>query len=58
MKSYVVKAVLTQALELEVKAENVNQARRKADKTDINDWETVEDLGFEIEFIGEIEDGI
>ena len=55
MKTYVVRAVLTQALEIDVKAANEQQAKKKADKTDINDWATVEDLGFEIESIEENE---
>jgi len=51
MKTFVVRAVLTQALELDVKAKDEQEAKKKANKTDINDWITVEDLGFEIESI-------
>lgn len=55
MKTFVVRAVLTQALELDVEAKNEQEAKKKADRTDINDWMTVEDLGFEIESIEEEE---
>lgn len=48
MKSYLVRAVLEQLLELEVEAKSEKEAKKKADRTDINDWITVEDLGFEI----------
>lgn len=51
MKTFMVKAILTQALELEVRAKDRQEAMRKADRTDINDWLTVEDLGFEIESV-------
>lgn len=47
-KSYVVKAILTQSLELEVDAKSEKEAIKKANKTDLNEWITVEDLGFEI----------
>lgn len=53
MKTYIVRATLTQILELEVKAKDKEGARKKADRTDVNDWETVEDLSFEIDLIEE-----
>jgi len=53
MKNYVVKAVLTQALELDVSAKNEQEARKKADRTSLNDWITVEDLSFQVESIEE-----
>lgn len=53
MKTFVVRAVITQALELDVEAKDEKEAKKKADKTDLNDWITVEDLGFEIESIEE-----
>ena len=53
MKTFVVRAILTQALELDVNANSEEEAKKKANKTDLNDWITVEDLGFEIESIEE-----
>ena len=53
MKTFVVRAILTQALELEVEAKDEKQAKKLADRTDLNDWTTVEDLGFEIELVEE-----
>lgn len=47
-KTYTITAILTQALELDVEAKDEKEARKKADRTDLNDWITVEDLGFEI----------
>lgn len=54
MKSYTVRAILTQAVEIDVRARNEEEARKKADRVDLNDWDTVEDLGFDIETIEEI----
>lgn len=53
MKTFVVRAVITQALELDVEAKDEKEAKKKADRTDLNDWITVEDLSFEIESIEE-----
>lgn len=54
MKSYTVRAILTQALEIDVRANSEEEARKKADRIDINDWCTVEDLDFDIETIEEV----
>jgi len=53
MNTYVVRAVLTQALELDVRAKSEQEARKKADRTSLNDWITVEDLSFEVGSIEE-----
>jgi hypothetical protein len=52
-KSYVVRAIVTQALELEVEAKSEKEAKKKADQTDLNDWIVVEDIDFEITNIEE-----
>lgn len=53
MNTYVVRAVLTQALELDIRAKSEQEARKKADRTSLNDWITVEDLSFEVQSIEE-----
>lgn len=53
MTTYLIKAELTQALELEVKAKSEQEARKKADRTSLNDWLTVEDLSFEVKSVEE-----
>jgi len=53
MATYLIRAELTQALELEVKAKSEQEARKKADRTSLNDWLTVEDLSFEVKSVEE-----
>lgn len=53
MKTWLISATLTQALEIEVEAKSEKEARKKADRSDLNEWGIVEDLGFEITNIEE-----
>jgi len=54
MKTYVIKASVTTGIEVEVEATNEAEALKKANKTSINDWVSVEDEGFEIQSIKEV----
>jgi hypothetical protein len=54
MKTYVIKASVTTGIEVEVEATNETEALKKANKTSINDWVSVEDEGFEIQSIKEV----
>jgi len=54
MKTYVIRASVTTGIEVEVEATNEAEALKKANKTSINDWVSVEDEGFEIQSIKEV----
>jgi hypothetical protein len=54
MKTYAIKASVTTGIEVVVEATNEAEALKKANKTSINDWVSVEDEGFEIQSIKEV----
>ena len=54
MNTYVIKASVTTGIEVVVEATNEAEALKKANKTSINDWVSVEDEGFEIQSIKEV----
>ena len=55
MNKYLIKASVTTGIEIEVEANNEAEALKKADRISINDWDSVEDEGFEIRAIEEVE---
>jgi hypothetical protein len=56
MSKYLIKASVTTGIEIEVEANNEAEALKKADRISINDWDSVEDEGFEIRAVEELED--
>ena len=56
MNKYLIKASVTTGIEIEVEANNEAEALKKADRISINDWDSVEDEGFEIRAVEELED--
>jgi hypothetical protein len=55
MNKYLIKASVTTGIEIEVEANNEAEALKKADRISINDWDSVEDEGFEIRAVEEVE---
>ena len=55
LKTFRVIADVLTTYEVEVKAENETDARRKADRISMNDWIAIEDNGFEVMNVEEIE---
>jgi hypothetical protein len=55
MNKYLIKASVTTGIEIEVEANNKAEALKKADRISINDWDSVEDEGFEIRAVEEVE---
>jgi hypothetical protein len=56
MNKYLIKASVTTGIEIEVEANSEAEALKKADRISINDWDSVEDEGFEIRAVEEVED--
>ena len=54
MNKYLIKASVTTGIEIEVEANNETEALKKADRISINDWDSVEDEGFEIRAVEEV----
>jgi hypothetical protein len=54
MNKYLIKASVTTGIEIEVEANNEAEALKKADRISINDWDSVEDEGFEIRAVEEV----
>ena len=54
MNKYLIKASVTTGIEIEVEANNKAEALKKADRISINDWDSVEDEGFEIRAVEEV----
>ena len=55
MKTYLIKASVTTGIEIEIEANNESEARKKADKISINNWDSVEDENFEIHSVAEVQ---
>ena len=55
MRKYLIKASVTTGIEIEVEANNETEAIRKADRININDWDSVEDENFEIHSVTEVD---
>jgi hypothetical protein len=55
MSKYLIKASITTGIETEIEANNKAEALKKADRISINDWDSVEDEGFEIRAVEEVE---
>jgi hypothetical protein len=56
MRKYLIKASVTTGIEIEVEASNETEAIKKADRININDWDSVEDENFEIHSVTEVDD--
>ena len=56
MNKYLIKASVTTGIEIEVEANNEAEALKKADRISINDWDSVEDEGFEIRAVEEVKE--
>jgi hypothetical protein len=54
MNKYLIKASVTTGIEIEVEANSEAEALKKADRISINDWDSVEDEGFEIRAVEEV----
>lgn len=55
MSKYSITAEVLTQLEYEVEADTEDEAREKADRVEINNWTSVQDLNFEVTDIREIE---
>lgn len=56
MSKYLIKASITTGIEIEIEANNEAEALKKADRISINDWDSVEDEGFEIRAVEEVKE--
>jgi hypothetical protein len=54
MNKYLIKASVTTGIEVEIEARNEKEAIKKANQISINDWDSVEDEGFEICAVEEV----